>query len=282
MLARWAAEGVGYIRDAGSPNGATLDLDLPAGLPHVQAAGRFLAPPNKYFPALLPDPAPPEELTRLALGELHRGSSWVKVIADFPELTDGTPAGPSSPTYATEVLADLVTAVHAAGGRVAAHCVTTLVAALVDIGVDSIEHGVAMDADALAAMATTGAAWTPTLNPMVALPDDAPIHARQSVDAYRERLRELLPLAVRLGVPILAGTDGFGTLPGEIALLAEHGLDPIDALRAGTTSAYQFLGKDADGSGRGITLATYEADPREDLAVLAAPVAVVVGGVRVR
>jgi imidazolonepropionase-like amidohydrolase len=83
-------------------------------------------------------------------------------------------------------------------------------------------------------------------------------------------------------VPVLAGTDTVGTVPAEVALLAQHGLEPIEALRAATTSAYRFLGEEVDGPGRRITLATYEADPREDVSVLATPAAVVINGIRVR
>ena len=94
--------------------------------------------------------------------------------------------------------------------------------------------------------------------------------------------RELLPLAHRLGVPILAGTDTAGTVAREVALLAEHGLDPAAALEAATTTGYRFLGEPFDQPGRPATLVTYQDDPREDLEVLSAPSAVLIDGVRVR
>src|SRR5438046_3775191 len=125
----------------------------------------------------------------------------------------------------------MVTAVQAAGGRVAAHVNTDLVAPLVRAGVDSIEHGIAMDESVLRSMARTGAAWTPTLCAVLGLPGTAPEAARQRAAEYRHRLHELLPLAHRLGVPILAGTDTAGTIAREIALLAEQGLDPSAALQ---------------------------------------------------
>jgi hypothetical protein len=37
------------------------------------------------------------------------------------------------------------------------------------------------------------------------------------------RIAELLPLAVRLGVPVLAGTDVTGSIPQEAALLTRMG-----------------------------------------------------------
>ena len=53
VLAGWAASGVCLVRDAGSPGGSVLGIDLVPGMPRLQAAGRFLAPPGRYFPALL-------------------------------------------------------------------------------------------------------------------------------------------------------------------------------------------------------------------------------------
>jgi hypothetical protein len=90
-------------------------------MPRLQAAGRFLAPAGRYFPALLPEEAPQQRLTELALGELARGGRWVKLIADFPLVVDGMPSGPAGPAYSSEAIEAMVTAVHAAGGRVAAH-----------------------------------------------------------------------------------------------------------------------------------------------------------------
>ena len=281
-LTAWAASGVCLVRDAGSPGGLVLQLELPIGMPRLQAAGRFLAPAGRYFPALLPEAAPEQQLTELALGELARGGQWVKLIADFPAIDGGRPAGPAAPTYSGEAVEAMVTAVHAAGGRVAAHVNTDLVGPLVRAGVDSIEHGIAMDESVLRLMAQTGAAWTPTLCAVLGVPDTAPEAARRRAADYRPRLRELLPLAHRLGVPILTGTDTAGSVAREVSLLAEHGLEPTAALEAATTTGYRFLGESFDTPGLPATLVTYQHDPREDLTALSSPAAVIINGIRVR
>lgn len=281
-LAGWARSGVCLVRDTGSAGGSVLQLDLLPGMPRLQAAGRFLAPAGQYFPALLPEDAPQQRLTELALGQLARGGRWVKVIADFPSVADGTPSGRPRPTYSGEAIEAMAAAVHAAGGRVAAHVTTDLVSRLVQAGVDSIEHGTAIDESALHLMARTGAAWTPTLCAVLNVPDTASEAARQRVGDYRQRLPELLPLARRLGVPILAGTDTAGTVAREVALLAQHGLEPAAALAAATITAYRFLGEAYDQHGQPTTLVTYESDPREDLTVLSSPSAILIDGVRVR
>ena len=59
-LRAWARSGITLVRDAGSPRGIALELLELAGegLPVIHAAGRFLAPPGRYFPELLGDPVP--------------------------------------------------------------------------------------------------------------------------------------------------------------------------------------------------------------------------------
>src|SRR5450631_4175011 len=56
----------------------------------------------------------------------------------------------------------------------------------------------------------------------------------------RERLRYLLPKAAECGLTIMTGTDVVGSIPREVALLAELGLSPHAALAAASTSARQF------------------------------------------
>jgi imidazolonepropionase-like amidohydrolase len=282
VLAAWADSGVCLVRDAGSPGGSVLTLDLVPGMPRLQAAGRFLAPAGRYFPALLPEEAPQHQLTELALAELTRGARWVKVIADFPAIADGMPSGPPGLTYPKEAVTAMVAAVHAAGGRVAAHVATDFISELVRAGVDSIEHGPAVDEPTLRLMAQAGIAWTPTLCAMLTVPDTAPETARQRVAGYQERLAGLLPLAHRLGVPILAGTDTAGTIVHEITLLARHGLEPSSALAAATTTGYRFLGEPYSQPGQPATLVTYDNDPREDLKVLSSPSAIIIDGIRIR
>jgi imidazolonepropionase-like amidohydrolase len=250
-------------------------------MPQTLAAGRFLAPAERYFPSLLPEPAPEEEIASLALAELARGARWVKIIADFPWVVDGEPTGDSEPTYAIETISAVVSAVHDAGGRVAVHANTSFASALVEAGADSIEHGTALAADDLVRMAGRGTAWTPTLCAIFGSARDSdPAELLRRRAVVREHLVETIPQAARMGVPILAGTDAAGTIADEIRLLAEFGLDPTAALQAATTSAYGFLQVDPGRPGERATVVTYDDDPRDDPRILGSPRAVVIGGRR--
>jgi imidazolonepropionase-like amidohydrolase len=163
--------------------------------------------------------------------------------------------------------------------RIAAHVTTELVAELVRLGVDSIEHGTAVTDDVVEEMARRGTAWTPTLSATLSLPDDPPEARQLLVAERRERFSDLLPKAVRAGVPVLTGSDVVGSVAGEVAMLVGCGLEPIDALRAATTTAVGFLGADAGEAPPSVV--TYAEDPRDDPAVLARPAAAVIGGIRV-
>jgi imidazolonepropionase-like amidohydrolase len=105
---------------------------------------------------------------------------------------------------------------------VAVHSTVPGAGQLVAAGVDSIEHGFGLDEAAITEMARRGTAWTPTAGALLALldaPGMAP-QRRRRLQEGRERLAELLPIAVRLGVPVLAGTDVTGSIPQEVALLS--------------------------------------------------------------
>jgi imidazolonepropionase-like amidohydrolase len=276
-LVAWAQSGVCLIRDVGSAAGRALEIRAQSGIPTIQAAGRFLAPSGRYFPDLLPEPVSEEDLITAAVAEIHRGAKWVKVIADFPDLAAGTDA---EPTYAIERIAELVAEAHKLGARVAVHSTIANAGLLVAAGVDSVEHGMGLDQDALADMARRGSAWTPTasaLNALINSPD-LPPPRRQALLEVRQRLGELLPLAARLGVPVLAGTDVTGSIPQEVALLAELGLEPQDAIAAASVWPRQFLQVETEAA----DLVTYHHDPRHYPEELGRPAAVVVQGKRLR
>ena len=99
---------------------------------------------------------------------------------------------------------------------------------------------------------------------------------------WHEAARVLVRSALDRGITVLAGTDTAGTISDEIGYLIDFGLTPVQALRAATTDARAFLGLPALEDGAPADVVTFEADPREDPAVLATPTAVVLGGVRVR
>jgi imidazolonepropionase-like amidohydrolase len=163
-LAGYAAAGVTVIRDAGGRSQVTLGFagTAVAGRPVAAAAGRFLAPANRYFPRMH-SPVAPGELVAAIQAEVAAGAAWVKIIGDFPEWADGGPVPESTAaTYDLGTLRHAVDAAHTAGARVAVHS-NLPDSGLTGIGADSIEHGCGLGHSELDALGARGGAWTPTL-----------------------------------------------------------------------------------------------------------------------
>lgn len=273
-LEQLAETGVTLVRDVGGESSITLKLaqNTPRGVPHVLAAGRFLAPAKRYFPELFV-PVEADDLIGAIAAEVGDGASWVKIVADFPLLENGEVAAPAAASYAFDVITAAVSGAHELGARVAAHTTTSAVSDLVRAGVDSIEHGDALTMDDLEELGARGGAWTPTLS--ACFPGRTTV--RDDERDYAQRMTTLLPAALRAGVTVLAGSDITGTVPAEIGWLHRLGLTIEQALDAAGTSAQTYLGASAQDS-----LITYQTDPRSDPDVLTHPAAVVIHGVRVR
>jgi hypothetical protein len=266
--------GVLGVRDAGSLPGVALPARA-EGV-RVVGCGPFLAPPGFYLEHLY-DGTRPERAVGAARDRVRAGWPWVKVIADFP----GPDRNPLAPRvgYPLELVGEIAAAVHAEGGRIAAHVMGRLVRELVHAGVDSIEHGNWADDATVREMAARGTAWCPTLTTV--LHHLEPIAAQ--VPPARELLdlqRETLPLAAELGVTLLAGTDEepHGSVAAEVAALVRYGVPAPAAIAAATTGARVFLGLPGLEDGAPADLAVFDRDPREDVAALAAPVAVLSAG----
>jgi imidazolonepropionase-like amidohydrolase len=269
------AAGVTAIRDAGGLSMAAVE----ALSPRLIAAGRFLAPPGRYFTDwTLPTEA--GHLVEAARAQIQAGAAWVKIVDDWFSPTTGR----VEQHYEPSTVAEVVVAAHAAGARVAMHCMDTAsVDAALDSGVDSIEHGCNIQASQIERMAAAGTAWCPTVTLISGfmsrqLPDpDYKVRVRRF---YSEELKELLPQAAALGITILAGSD---TIPPadfwqEIATLQRYGLDPDTALASATTAARAYLGLPDLDDGAPADVVLYEADPRNDPEILQRPSLVMVAG----
>jgi imidazolonepropionase-like amidohydrolase len=270
--------GVLAIREPGSPDHASVGLGPHAGLPRVVTAGRFLAPPGRYFPGLARE-VNDEDLLHAALEELtSSGGAWVKLIGDSPFPGPGL-----SPTYGADVVPAVVEAVHAAGGRVAVHCaLPEVIQLMLEAGVDSLEHATFLREDQVEVLASSGAAWVPTCSINEQIRAMLPPGMAGLVDGQAPAICR----AVEAGVTVLAGTDAgmvpHGQVRHEIQLLRDAGLDPQTALAAGSWAAREFLGLPGLLDGGPADFTAYHADPRDDLAVLGEPTLVVLAGQMVK
>jgi imidazolonepropionase-like amidohydrolase len=274
-LALQRAAGVLAVRDAGSLPGVQPAAQNDTG-GRVIGCGPFLAPPGLFLSHLY-EGTPAEAAVEAARAHVRAGWPWVKIIADYPG-DDGNALMPSV-GYPLELLVEIAAAVHEEGGLIAAHVMGRFVREIVHAGLDSIEHGNWADEATVQEMAARGTAWTPTLTTMLRYIE--PLASRVApARALLELQRRTLPLAVEAGVALLAGTDEepHGTVADEVAALVRYGVPVRDAIAAASTGARRFLGLPVLEEGAPADVVTFTRDPRDDLAALARPAAVVLGG----
>jgi len=158
-----------------------------------------------------------------------------------------------SPQLTQEELNALVDQAHSMRRRAAAHSHGAEAAKrAIRAGIDSIEHGLFLDDEALAMMKQKGTFFVPTLMAAEGLrevmaaggqldPRQAR-KARMAIDSLEVTFRK----AVRMGVRIAFGTDA-GVYPHgrnneEFRHLVERGMRPIDALKAATSVDAELFG----------------------------------------
>ncbi len=274
--------GVLAVREPGGPSRRSANFVGANELPRLVTAGQFLAPPGRYFPGLARDAAE-SELAVAAADEVMHSAGWIKVVGDF--IGDD---GRFTPNYSTTALIEARDRAHALGAKLAVHVMSRAgMDVVVPAGVDSIEHGHGITVDHLKEMQRLGTVFVPTLTivPVVqGMIDQMGVSGDQVTEARAamEKLPALVLKAHELGVRVLAGTDAgmvpHGVVAQEIMNLNRAGLPTDVALGAGSWLSREYLGFNGLEDGAPADLVVFSSDPRQDLAVLNHPVAIVLGG----
>ncbi|WP_309135083.1 amidohydrolase family protein [Cellulomonas sp.] len=284
--------GVLLVRDAGSPAG-TGWVHERADLPRLIRAGRHLARPKRYLRHYGRELDDVRELPAAVREEAARGDGWVKLVADWIDRDLGDD-GDLRPLWPDDVLVDAVAAAHDAGARVTAHTFATeSLDALLDAGVDCLEHGTGATPDQVDRIAAAGVPVTATLLQVgqfeaIAAQGEArfPRFAARMRAMHARRHAHVRDLH-DAGVRVLVGTDaggtiGHGRIADEVAEMVAAGVPARDVVAAASWRTRSWLGVEGVAEGASADVVVYEADPREDVRVLAAPAAVVLRGTRYR
>ncbi|MER6528114.1 amidohydrolase family protein [Streptomyces sp. NPDC001508] len=272
------------VRDAGSPSD-TRWIDDREDLPRIIRAGRHIARTRRYIRDFAHE-IEPDELVAHVAQEARRGDGWVKLVGDWIDRDLGDLAA----CWPREAVAAAIAEAHRLGARVTAHCFATgSLRDLVESGIDCVEHATGLTEDLIPLFAERGVAIVPTLVNIATFPQLAAggesKYPRWS--AHMRRLHERRYDTVRgahdAGIPVYVGTDAGGSLAhglvaAEVAELVAAGIPPVDALSATTWGARAWLGRPGLAEGAPADLVVYEADPRADVRVLAAPRRVVLRG----
>lgn len=292
--------GITSAREVGAPDGLNIRLARAAAAgsfpaPHLRAAGTWIAHGGTYVPfARLFENA--DELRAAIQEEIAAGADLIKVA--LAPWNDGMrPDGAAAIPFDAKLLAVAVEAAHAAGLTIACHAndpESCRIAARA--GIDSLEHGMFLEAGDLAAMAASGTALVPTLSVW----DDWLFYAREvgwpaqriaRAEGLRDASRAAMAGAIRAGVVIAAGTDAgggsvrHGRIAREIELMIECGMDPAGALQAATRNGAALMGETAERgtieTGKIADLVLLDRNPLDDPSALRLVVAVFQAGRRV-
>jgi imidazolonepropionase-like amidohydrolase len=153
-------------------------------------------------------------------------------------------------------------------------------------GVTSIEHGYGVDDEALDMMGERGTFLVPTLSTVYAGIDKAkmePYHYEKKV-RWSGITKTNIAHAISRGARIALGTDSgvgpHGQNLRELGYLVDLGMDPLDAIVAGTRTAAQLLGIDDTvgtlEAGRLADFIVTDVDPLTDITALGDPESVLV------
>jgi imidazolonepropionase-like amidohydrolase len=223
-----------------------------------------------------------EEARRAVRQAIYDGADCIKVIVST-----------GARILSTEELKVIVEEAHRAKKKVAAHAIggqATRLAA--EAGVDSIEHAYYVPDDVLKVMAEKRIYLVPTdgLVERYVIPPIPPETAK-AVERFMADNRDRLRRALKLGVPIAAGSDSYYQTPGKtrgqsslatLRAYAEAGMTPAQVLRAATVDAAELLGMaDRIGSieaGKFADLIAVAGDPLDDIAALERVTFVMKGG----
>jgi len=286
--------GVTTARSAGAPGNLDVLLrdaiaagDVPG--PRLLAAGPALTITGGHGWLFGREADGEHELVRAVRINVRDGADHIKAVASEAAMLTTAVAGVEEMTEAE--LAAIVREAARLRRRVMAHAQgDQAVRNAARAGVASVEHAFLANDETLAVMKECGTTLVPTLtvtDVWSSLPGRAPDQVERQ--AVLSRLhRRSTESAIAMGIPIATGTDcGVrGVLPEhlarEIRNAWDHGLAPIDAIRAGTINGARLLGlADEIGTvevGKVADLVLVDGDPLADLRRLEDPVLVIQRG----
>ena len=190
------------------------------------------------------------EVMKRVRQNIKYGAGVIKICATGGVLSFGD--DPRASQYTLEEMKTVVSEAHRLGRKVAAHAHGgDGIKLAVQAGVDSIEHGSYVDAEAIRMMKEHNTYLVPTLYLGKWLLDNAaaiklpkPLEEKGKVvfAAASTNVAE----AFRQGVPIAFGTDAavypHGQNAGEFAVYVRLGMTPLQAIRTATVNAAKLLG----------------------------------------
>ena len=200
------------------------------------------------------------------------GADWIKYYSDRRYHFEADGVLHSMVNFTDEEAKAIVDEAHRIGKKVAAHAIgSDGIAAALRAGVDTIEHGDGLTDALMEEMAKRGIYWVPTITVGMYVAPGRGGNWQKMADLQRENFAK----AVKKGVKIALGTDAGGfdwkalNEAKEFEYYAQYGMTPMQAIRAGTSTAAELLGwgdkLGAIEAGKWADIVAVSGDPLKDI-----------------
>ena len=205
----------------------------------------------------------PDAIRRYLRQTIHAGADWVKYYA----TPNSRAENPVQPIFDQDEVETIFREARYAGRPVASHCHGGVAADwCIELGVDSLEHGLYLEDRQLQAMGEKGVVLVPTTGVVLLQPSE---NASARLLEAQERARTFLRRARRYGVNCIPGSDAVhGNLAFELKIMIDCGWRPLEALAAVTREAAGLLRMgEAVGTleaGKLADLVAFRGNPSED------------------
>jgi len=249
--------GVTTVRDLGGRDYVELAVRraIAQGLypgPRILGAGRPVCMTGGHGHFVGREADGPDDMRKAVREQLKAGVDVIKLIATGGVMTPGVE--PGSPQLTLAEMRAAVEEANKAGRRTAAHAQGSAgIADAVEAGITTIEHGIFLTDEIIAAMQRRGVYLVPTLAAPAAisaggLAAGIPEYMVRKSDAVVTAHVTSFRRAHEAGVRIAAGADSgtplnfHGSLLPELELMVKHGMTPLEVIRSATSVAAEALG----------------------------------------
>jgi imidazolonepropionase-like amidohydrolase len=187
-----------------------------------------------------------DQIVKAVREQVKYGADWIKFYADRRYyMKDGQLR--SWVNFSDEEMRAIVKEAHRLGRRVAAHAIGwDGIDASLRAGVDSVEHGYALDEGLIDRLVKQGAYWCPTIYVGVYVAEGRAAAGNQISLIMPGLEAKAFNLAVRKGAKIVFGTDAGGfpwteNEAKEFGYMVRYGMTPMQAIQSATIAAADLL-----------------------------------------
>jgi len=279
--------GVTTVRDLGGRDYAEFAVRraVAEGLfpgPRILGAGRPVCMTGGHGNAIGREADGPDDARKAVREQLKAGADVIKLIATGGVMTPGVE--PGSPQLTLEEMRAAIEEATKAGRRTAAHAQgSTGIADAIEAGITTIEHGIFLTDEIVAAMKRKGVFLVATLAAPAAIsagglaagiPDYMVRKSDAVVTAHVASFRRAHEAGARIAAGADSGTplNPHGSLLPELDLMVKYGMTPLEAIRSATSVAAEALGLGSEtgrvAEGHAADLLAVTGDPVERIGAL--------------